>query len=113
MTEWRFLLDENIDPKAATYLEKEDVYAEHVRDALGQGTDDNEILSYAADNDLVIVTSDLGDFIDPGPDTSVAVVLLYDDALPAYRIATGLLSMITAYPSRDSFGGLEALDAWV
>ena len=26
MSEWRFLLDENIDPKTATYLEKEEIY---------------------------------------------------------------------------------------
>ena len=29
MSEWRFLLDENIDPKTATYLEKEEIHAEH------------------------------------------------------------------------------------
>lgn len=40
MSEWRFLLDENIDPKTANYLEKESVHTEHVRDALGQGADD-------------------------------------------------------------------------
>jgi len=40
MGEWRFLLDENIDPKTATYLQKEGTHAEHVRDTLGQGADD-------------------------------------------------------------------------
>jgi len=40
MSEWRFLLDENVDPKTATYLEKEGIHAEHVRDALWQGADD-------------------------------------------------------------------------
>ncbi|WP_254830241.1 DUF5615 family PIN-like protein [Haloglomus salinum] len=33
--EWRFLLDENVDPKTVTYLEKEGIDAEHVRDVLG------------------------------------------------------------------------------
>jgi predicted nuclease of predicted toxin-antitoxin system len=37
MSAWRFLLDENVDPKTATYLEKEGLYAEHVRDALWLG----------------------------------------------------------------------------
>ena len=27
MVEWQFLLDENIDPKVATYLDKEGLYA--------------------------------------------------------------------------------------
>jgi predicted nuclease of predicted toxin-antitoxin system len=39
MSGWRFLLDETIDPKTATYLEKEGIHAEHVRDALWQGAD--------------------------------------------------------------------------
>jgi predicted nuclease of predicted toxin-antitoxin system len=48
MSEWRFLLDENIDPKVVAYLEKEDLYAEHVRDALGQGADDEaDVLPHA------------------------------------------------------------------
>jgi predicted nuclease of predicted toxin-antitoxin system len=40
MAAWRFLLDENIDPKVRTYLQKEGVFAAHVRDTLDQGADD-------------------------------------------------------------------------
>ena len=40
MTAWRFLLDENVDPKVAAHLENEEVVAEHVRDALEEGADD-------------------------------------------------------------------------
>ncbi|WP_435066361.1 DUF5615 family PIN-like protein [Halobaculum sp. EA56] len=54
MSGWRFLLDENIDPKTATYLEKEGIYAEHVRDALWQGADDEaDVLPYARDHELI------------------------------------------------------------
>ncbi len=42
MTEWQFLLDENIDPKVTRYLDKEGLYAENVRDTLGQGADDED-----------------------------------------------------------------------
>jgi predicted nuclease of predicted toxin-antitoxin system len=42
MAAWRFLLDENIDPKVATYLDKADLVAEHVRDVLGQGAADGD-----------------------------------------------------------------------
>jgi len=42
MAEWRFLLDENVDPKVARYLEKEGIEAVHVRDELGQGADDDD-----------------------------------------------------------------------
>jgi len=63
MSEWRFLLDENVDPKVATYLEKEGLFAVHVRDALERGADDeDDILPYARAHDLVVVTSDVTDF---------------------------------------------------
>jgi predicted nuclease of predicted toxin-antitoxin system len=42
MSEWRFLLDENIDPKVETYLIKGDLFAVHVRDTVGQGADDED-----------------------------------------------------------------------
>lgn len=115
MAEWQFFLDENIDPKVATYLAKADVAAKHVRDALGQGADDTEVREYALDHDLVVVTSDVNDFGTlPTEDSgSAGVVLLYDDTMPAYRVASALIAMIDAYPSRDAFAGQEALDAWV
>lgn len=114
MAAWRFLLDENIDPKTATYLTKEGVYVEHVRDVLGQGADDeDDVLPYARQQDLVVVTSDLGDFGDRDPDTYPGVVILYDDTMAAYRIANGLFAMIDAYPDRGSFRGREILDPWV
>lgn len=114
MGEWRFLLDENIDPKTATYLHKEGVHVEHVRDSLWQGADDeDDILPYARENDLVVVTSDVKDFGSLQPDAHTGLVILYDDTTPAYRVAAGLLSMIDAYPNRDDFGGREELDPWI
>lgn len=114
MCEWRFLLDENVDPKTATYLEKEAIHAEHVRDALGLGVDDeDDILPYAKNEDLIVVTSDVTDFSDLNPGEHAGVVLLYDDTLPAYQVAAGLLTMIDAYPDRDEFAGYEILDDWV
>lgn len=113
MTAWRFLLDENIDPKVATYLDKEEIFAVHVRDTIGQGADDEEdVLPYAQDNNLVMVTSDVNDFGTLPPDVHAGIVLLYDDTMPAYRVASALLTMIDAYPSRDEFAGREELDAW-
>lgn len=113
MGEWRFLLDENIDPKAATYLKKEGLHVEHVRDALWQGADDeDDVLPYAREHDLVIVTGDVKDFGDLHPDAHAGLVILYDDTMPAYRVASGLLAMVDAYPSRDAFAGHEELDPW-
>ena len=114
MSGWRFLLDENIDPKTATYLEKEGIYAEHVRGALWQGADDEaDVLPYARDHERIIVTSDVKDFVGLSPEAHAGLVLLYDDTMPAYQVAAGLITMTDAYQSRDSFGGREELDPWV
>ncbi|MBX0298271.1 hypothetical protein [Haloarcula nitratireducens] len=40
MAAWRFLIDEHHDPKVGTYLDKEVLFAVHVRDTVGQGADD-------------------------------------------------------------------------
>jgi len=113
MAAWRFLLDENIDPKVATYLGKEELSAEHVRDTLGQGADDGDDgLQYAREHDRIIVTSDVKGFGTLPSGTHAGIVLLYDDAMPAYRVASALIQMVDPYPSRDQFTGSEELDAW-
>lgn len=113
MAAWRFLLDENIDPKVATYLEKEKLNAEHVRDTVGQGADDeDDVLPYAREHDRIIVTSDVKDFSTLPSGTHAGIVLLYDDTMPAYRVASALIRMVDTYPSRDEFTGREELDAW-
>jgi len=112
-TEWRFLLDENIDPKTATYLRKAGVDVEHVLDTLGEGADDEaDILPYARETERIIITSDVSDFGALAPDSHAGVVLLYDDTMAAYSAAAGLLAMIEAYGSRDQFSGREELDPW-
>lgn len=114
MSEWRFLLDENIDPKVVTYLEKEDLHAEHVRDALGQGADDEaDVLPHARKHDLIVVTSDVADFGPLSDADHAGLILLHDDTMPGYRIASALITLIDAYPNRDAFAGRETLDVWV
>jgi predicted nuclease of predicted toxin-antitoxin system len=111
--EWRFLLDENIDPKTANYLQKERLNAEHVRDALWLGADDeDDILPYAREHDLVVVTSDVTDFGGLTEDAHAGLVILYDDTTPAYRVVSALVTMVDAYQNREEFTGREELDPW-
>ncbi|MBX0297469.1 DUF5615 family PIN-like protein [Haloarcula nitratireducens] len=113
MAAWRFLLDENIDPKVATYLDKEGLFAVHVRDTVGQGADDeDDVLPYAREHELIVVTSDVKDFGALSSETHTGVVLLHDDTMPAYHVASALISMVDTYPSRNAFRGREELDAW-
>ncbi|WP_153952587.1 DUF5615 family PIN-like protein [Halosegnis longus] len=114
MANWRFLLDENIDPKTATYLAKEGVDVEHVRDALWQGArDERDVLPYARAEQRIVVTSDVTDFGGLENADHAGLVLLYDDTMPAYQVASGLLSMVDAYGTRERFAGREELEPWV
>jgi len=114
MAGWRFLLDENVDPKVARYLEKEGLSAEHVRGALGQGADDaDDVLPYARERDSIVVTSDVSDFASLPDTVHVGVILLYDDTLSAYQVSSGLLELVETYSERSSFSGTEVLDEWV
>lgn len=60
----------------------------------------------------MIVTSEVKDFCRLSTTDHAGVVLLYDDTMPAYRVASALLTMVDAYPGRDSFTGREELDQW-
>ena len=45
--------------------------------------------------------------------TGVGVVLLFDDTMPAYRVASGLIALVDVYPNREAFDSREELDAGV
>jgi predicted nuclease of predicted toxin-antitoxin system len=94
------------------YLEKEGLYAEHVRDVLGQGADgETDILPYAIDHDLILVTSDVSDFGRLSAETHAGIMLLHADTMPAYRVASNLIAMVDAYSSRSAYGGRDTLHA--
>jgi predicted nuclease of predicted toxin-antitoxin system len=113
MDAWRFLLDENIDPRTLNYLEGDDVDVEHVGDALGYGADDvAEILPYARERDRIVVTSDVSDFGALGQHDHAGVILVYDDTMSGISIAAGLRAMIDTYGEPDQFVGREVLDDW-
>jgi predicted nuclease of predicted toxin-antitoxin system len=112
MSEWAFLLDENIDPKVAKYLEKESVSAVHVRETVGLGAEDNRIMTYARNEGLILVTSDVTDFDSIQASKHAGIVLLYDDTMPAYEVASALITLVYAYPGRSELDGHEILDLW-
>lgn len=112
--EWGFLIDENLEPQIARYLRKEGVHAEHVLDALSAGADDREeLLPYAREQDLVVVTNDVTDFSGLPEDEHEGIVVVYDGRLSAFQVSMGLLDIVEAYPGRESLRGYEILDDWV
>lgn len=113
MGDWRLLLDENIDPSVATILHDREVDVMTVGETVGLGATDTAIRAFARQTQRIIVTSDVRDFAPLAPDAHAGVVLVHDDTMSAQRIATGLQSMIEAYPGRESFPAQETLDDWV
>ena len=87
------------------------LHAEHVRDALWQGAnDENDVVPYAREQNLIIVTSHVKDFGDQQADGHAGIVLLYDDTMPAYRVGPSCDGRRVS--NRDEFMGREELDPW-
>ncbi|WP_373190132.1 hypothetical protein [Halolamina sp.] len=59
-----------------------------------------------------MVTSDVKDFGDLPREAHTGVIILHDDTMLAYRVASALITMVDAYPNRNTFAGREELDAW-
>lgn len=53
-----FLVDENLSPQLCHFLAADGDTAEHTYQAVGAGATDQEIFTYAAANETVIVTAD-------------------------------------------------------
>lgn len=112
--EWAFLIDECVDPSIATELNSERIRAEAVKDALWIGADDRkDVLPYARENDLIVITSDVSDYSGLDDDDHEGVIVIYDNELRADQIITGIRTIIDQYPSRDTLRGYEKLDSWI
>lgn len=88
----RFLVDENLSPQLCALLTGGSDTAEHVRDAVGPGATDQQILTYALDHAAVIVTADtdFGGLLARGRMSEPSVVLVRELlSLPA--VAQGRL----------------------
>ena len=81
----KVLLDENISPKVAETLAREDgVDACHVRDRGLLAASDREVLDRAFSEDRILVTSNVADFVKlaRARDLHPGIILLEDGALP-------------------------------
>jgi predicted nuclease of predicted toxin-antitoxin system len=81
----KLLLDENVSPKVGEELARVDgLDACHVRDRGLLAASDAEVLEQAYDEDRVLVTANVGDFLKlaGARDVHPGIVLLEDGALP-------------------------------
>lgn len=113
--EWRFLLDENLDPDIVDGVRGFGIDAEWVPDVLSYGADDfEEILPYCREARAVLVTNNVRDFnaTDIAPDDHAGIVIVHDKERPPEDIAAELHRITVAYPSREAFHGFESADDW-
>ncbi len=115
MTErdWRFLLDENIEPQVGSFLTAEGYRADHVQDVLSKGAEDIEdVLPYARENDLIVITGDISDFEPLSHDEHRGVLLVYNRRVSAYDVATAVFRIVEAYGDREQLT-TDAVDEWL
>jgi predicted nuclease of predicted toxin-antitoxin system len=100
---WSFLVDENQSPSLAQRLQSHGVDAEHVNDVLGPGAGDlSQVLPYAQQNNCIIITNDV-DFRELSPSRHEGVLFVKGQNYEAHELASAVLDVIEAYPSRDQF----------
>lgn len=112
---WRFLVDENLDPAIVSSLKRSGFDAEHVLEALFEGADDfQDILPYCLENRAILVTNNVRDFnaATISPDDHAGIIIVHDKDRPARLIADELRRIAKAYQRPGSLRGFETADDW-
>lgn len=112
-----FLADEHVPRVFVSTLRSNDYTVKRARDVLGQGTPDAELLEYAGENDLVLITHDKKDFGgELGDKFEHAGLIIYTDPMflrqrPANAVHT-LERVFDHYPADELAGSRVWLDQW-
>lgn len=113
--DWRFLVDENLDPAIVDEVRGFGIDAEWVPDVLSYGAHDiDDILPYCRETSTVLVTNNVRDFnaTDLASDDHAGIVIVHDTERPPVVIAAELHRITAAYPSREAFHDFESADDW-
>jgi len=107
---YRILADENVERKAARYLEKRGHDVEMVVDVLEPGVTDETVVGYAARTNRLLLTSD-DDFLSMGYPT----LFQEDDQMSAFGVAAIVDAVASAMSQSDleRTGGTKLVEEWV
>lgn len=95
---WRFLVDENVQPRVAEFLRSEGYEAQHVQSVLSKGAEDfDDVLPYAVEHNMVVLTADVKDFGPLSVSDHSGLLLLYNQRAPAYDVVNAVLDIIEEY----------------
>lgn len=114
--EWRFLVDECMEPAIAGQLRTEGLDARHVQEVptLGKGADDeDDVLPYLRREDAILVTNNFRDFGDVPFGDHEGILLDFDGRRSAHEYASAVDRIVDAYPGRGALRHTEPLDDWV
>lgn len=112
-----FLTDEHVPRVFISTLRSNDFTVERAKDVLGQATSVAELLEYAAENKLVVITHDKKDFGgELGDSIEHAGLVIYTNPVflrqsPAKAVHT-LERIIEQYPPDELAGNRVWIDQW-
>lgn len=92
----KLLLDENLSVRLPDRLAEQGIYAEHVIHRGLQGQPDQRIWQYANDNDLIVATINVRDFLKLAKDTDIhtGVIAIRESGLDAAQQEARICSAI-------------------
>ncbi len=108
---YRVLVDENTSPRVAELLCENGHTATHITTALDVGVTDEEIVGYAAERDLLVVTHD-DDFLLPEYADRVRVCYYADDTLSSADIADRVDELSQYVPTQSDLPPITNLGSW-
>ena len=99
----RLILDQNTERQLSEKLRKAGHDVERVVTVpeLGEGAEDEEILSYAEQHDRIVVTYD-SDFTTVSPDAHAGVFFIPDQRLSSYEVFSIIQAVDGYYGSHDA-----------
>jgi predicted nuclease of predicted toxin-antitoxin system len=109
----RLLLDEHVPRVLSTTLESNGYRVERVDEALGEGTPDEEVLTWCAENDRPLVTNDRKDFSALGTERTHPGVLIYTGQLWAREHPSEVVRVIDEVISAYSENGIRNQVVWL
>lgn len=98
---YRILVDENIDPQAASFLRDLGHDADHVEATLGKGAKDPLIAEHAREHDLLVLTND-AHFLRPHRWLGLRVLYVPENSMRAHEIATLVDELSTVVPRQKN-----------
>lgn len=108
----KFLLDENISPKTANFLKELGHDAIHLRDINLKGASDDEVIKYARQYELALITidRDFGNILDYPPGSHPGIIRLKLQYMPSKIVNFVLKTFLEEVKPQDIYGNLAIVE---